>query len=410
MNSDDFRILINVKDDYFHISKSKKIPIETSPDSDFFEGIKSDLHLKGWCSLKNSKTLYVRIDEDGYQQGLTDYQINLERDLSEINIIEFQNISTPKMLKLRSASRSPSFKPRKSFSSKENVFNYTKPEKISGDTETFKEKFKVNIDQFTFSDNYAEIRGIKVREFPNTINLRITNSFLIKEFEAIKKYFVKLICKKTVIIAAEIRRENFSLILVSAKCPEIEKISKSSIDQIKILYNKQAINSLKNDDKNQIINQEDLQQKLGELNSEELKKIFGSNTIQDIFNIKNAVHFNHLNYLSELHETQIMKLKMINKPLSYLFLIKKNNRSYFIWETLYTREATYIWYYNTVRDSKEWRAIFNNLKNSIYRIQNEGRNVFLQNKPENFHRVIHTYEGDNNGFDKWKIDINNIIV
>ena len=112
MNSDDFRILINVKDDYFHISKSKKIPIETSPDSDFFEGIKSDLHLKGWCSLKNSKTLYVRIDEDGYQQGLTDYQINLERDLSEINIIEFQNISTPKMLKLRSASRSPSFKPR----------------------------------------------------------------------------------------------------------------------------------------------------------------------------------------------------------------------------------------------------------------------------------------------------------
>ena len=92
------------------------------------------------------------------------------------------------------------------------------------------------------------------------------------------------------------------------------------------------------------------------------------------------------------------------------FLIKKNNRSYFIWEALYTREATYIWYYNTVRNSKEWRAIFNNLKNSIYRIQNEGRNVFLQNKPENFHRVIHTYEGDNKGFDKWKIDINNIIV
>ena len=69
-------------------------------------------------------------------------------------------------------------------------------------------------------------------------------------------------------------------------------------------------------------------------------------------------------------------------------------------ETLDTEEATYIWHFE-----KDKQVLVDKLKQTdhdLNTIRNHGRQLFLENLPENFSRIVHNYSDERKGFILWK--------
>ena len=69
-------------------------------------------------------------------------------------------------------------------------------------------------------------------------------------------------------------------------------------------------------------------------------------------------------------------------------------------ETLDTEEASYIW--NIEKDLNALRNKLIEIDLSINIIRNEGRQVFLESRPQNFTRILHDYTDERKGFIIWK--------
>lgn len=123
--------------------------------------------------------------------------------------------------------------------------------------------------------------------------------------------------------------------------------------------------------------------------------------------ISDTRHFLHLNYLSKKHDHNIMKLRFTCKPFSFLFLIPGESNYHIIWETLNTEEATYIWH--RPKDKKLLKETFNKIEEIVNEIKIEGKIRYINSKDENFTRVYHDYKEKENGFYKWKEEVENVI-
>jgi hypothetical protein len=120
----------------------------------------------------------------------------------------------------------------------------------------------------------------------------------------------------------------------------------------------------------------------------------------DLLHISNTKHYSNLQYLSQKHAHTVMKLRFIHKPLSFIFLLEGTQQYHVIWETLDTQEATYIW-----RCEKDLQA----LKNTVQKIEQiinlikvQGKIAYINSKEDSFQRIIHDYSDVQNGFLKWK--------
>ncbi len=98
------------------------------------------------------------------------------------------------------------------------------------------------------------------------------------------------------------------------------------------------------------------------------------------------------------HDSNTLKLRFVLNQFSFVFLLTGIEQYHIVLETLDTEEATYIWHINKNVLSQKLQAIDLDLNN----IRNNGRQVFLQNQPENFSRLIHDYSDERKGFIIWK--------
>lgn len=126
----------------------------------------------------------------------------------------------------------------------------------------------------------------------------------------------------------------------------------------------------------------------------------GKIVFDDILGNKNVKHHRQLVYLSQKHESQVLKLRFVLSPFSFVFLLRGNKQYHIVWETLDTEEATYIWLVE-----KNITALKNKLKQidvELGTIREKGRQYYMEAQAGNFNRIVHDYSDERKGFVIWK--------
>ena len=126
----------------------------------------------------------------------------------------------------------------------------------------------------------------------------------------------------------------------------------------------------------------------------------GEKLLEDLLKHKTVIHYRQLRYLAEKHESDILKLRFVLNPFSFVFLLSGNEQYHLVMETLDTREATYIWHIE--KDRQELRNQLNAIDKQLNIIRNDGRQAFLESQPQNFNRILHDYSEEQKGFVLWK--------
>ncbi|WP_271781993.1 DEAD/DEAH box helicase [Aquimarina algiphila] len=269
-------------------------------------------------------------------------------------------------------------------------------EEISKNVISVKEIIKTPIDRLDF--RYGAIAfKYKIAKIPIELEFEIENDEIRPEFDVLKPYFSKFLKSKNVEanIFAEIL--NGKVISQIADSKDLEMINREIIESVKFRFTEKTILHKKHSietDKN-LLDLECLQQGNGSFLYKSEEELLNS-ALQN----KEVKHFRQLRYLATKHDSTVLKLRFVLSPFSFVFLLTGKDQYHIILETLNTEEATYIWHIEKNKNmlSKKLRAIDHDLN----MIRNNGRQSFLESKPENFSRLIHDYSDRRKGFILWK--------
>jgi hypothetical protein len=126
----------------------------------------------------------------------------------------------------------------------------------------------------------------------------------------------------------------------------------------------------------------------------------GEELLGDLLKNKRFKHHRQLRYLAEKHAGNLLKIRFVLSPFSFVFLITGTEQFHIVLETLDTEEATYLWHFDKIVSllPSELKEIDAHLQI----IRNQGRQAFLDTKPENFSRILHDYSNEQKGFVIWK--------
>ena len=126
----------------------------------------------------------------------------------------------------------------------------------------------------------------------------------------------------------------------------------------------------------------------------------GEQLLDDLLKNKKVIHYRQLRYLAEKHESDILKLRFVLNPFSFVFLLSGQEHFHLVMETLDTREATYIWHVD--KSLSDLKRKLKEIDLDLNLVRNEGRQAFLEKQPVNFSRIIHDYTDEKKGFILWK--------
>ena len=83
-----------------------------------------------------------------------------------------------------------------------------------------------------------------------------------------------------------------------------------------------------------------------------------------------------------------------------MFLIAGTEQYHIILETLDTEEATYLWHFD--KSISFLPPKLKEIEHSLQIIRDQGRQAFLDTRPENFSRILHDYADERKGFINWR--------
>jgi hypothetical protein len=148
----------------------------------------------------------------------------------------------------------------------------------------------------------------------------------------------------------------------------------------------------------------------------ELFKKIGSEKIKDAQSLLNNLitkewtkHYYHLRYLSDKNRSDLFRLKLAGKPLSFIFLLSAKNIYYLVWETYQTEEATYVWRLQSSADLM-MENIFHEQIELIKWLRENNKMTYLRTLPKNFKKIEHHYSGEDFGFKKWKSQLEDFLL
>jgi hypothetical protein len=122
--------------------------------------------------------------------------------------------------------------------------------------------------------------------------------------------------------------------------------------------------------------------------------------LDDILNSKNVKHNKQLHYLSQKHDSSILKIRFVLSPFSFVFLINGTQQYHIVLETLDTEEATYIWHID--KGNANLSRKLKQIDEALGVIRAKGRQTYIESNPEKFSRIVHDYSDDRKGFVIWK--------
>ncbi len=357
---------------------------------------------------EDNKTIFCEIIS--YEVGNTDFDYHqklISDKLNQVEIIRFKSIDTKSLLlnlKGHTAKTdSIEYMPVSRFESQSNKF-VIKPQKT-----VINEEFFVPIKNVLFKNGGVSIFK-KFNGYSETIELNIDNPYIMQEYDAVKNYFGNILETKKIKVIAAIEITDNEVTSTKVTSPEIEKINKELIENVKLEYIKSVI--MKNDgiknDKNVFTIEEFFETFADEkFNINNFYKD-DSILIEDLLKISNTKHYSYLRFLSSKHLHKIMKLRFTHKPFSFIFLIQGVENYHFIWETLDTEEATYIWH--TKKDNVESKNMLKKIDEVISLIKTEGKSNYTRSTKDPFKRIFHNYSNIETGFENWKKELEKVLT
>jgi superfamily II DNA or RNA helicase len=261
---------------------------------------------------------------------------------------------------------------------------------------TLKKIMKVPFVKLQFQQALVSF-SIFIEELKQDISFEIENPDVRPEFEAVKEYFSKVLKKKLISAQLEIRYNEKEILSATALSEDIDQINSRIIDSVRFEFVKRGVIGYTGKPETALHTVDTvLQSPVG------TGKLFESDQqlVDDILAVKNSKHFHQLKYLSSQHLSQVLKLRFILNPFSFLFLLAGESKYHLVWETLNSEEATYIWHFN--KNTEALRLGLKEVDAILKEIRETGKQDYLKKDHDNFSRVMHDYSDDKSGFVSWK--------
>ena len=256
-------------------------------------------------------------------------------------------------------------------------------------------KVKIPFERLEF--RYGSISfKYEISEMRTVLEFDIENFEIRPEFEVLKAYFSKTLKIKNITVTIHAEFEEGKLISQLALSNDLKKITKELIESVKFTYITKTFVGKPN-----AIGKENLLD-INQLQNENNVKLYdsGDELLNDFLQNQNYKHQKHLQYLANHHERTILKIRFVLNPFSFVFLLAGKKGFHIVLETLNTEEATYIWHFDN--DKQSLPDKLKQVDNYLNNIRNNGRQVFIENPPDNFSRILHDYTVDRKGFIIWK--------
>lgn len=255
-----------------------------------------------------------------------------------------------------------------------------------------KKKIKIPIEELEFHYGRVAFKYL-INEFNTTLEFQVENIEIRPEFDVLKPYFIKTFKSKSISVELFAEFENGKLVSQLALSQDIDNINKEVVEGVKFQFlNKGLLRQFSPKDKN-ILTSDELQDQ---------KKIYSNadDLLNEVLKNKQYKHSRHIQYLAARHENQVMKIRFVLNPFSFVFLIAGEHSFFVVLETLDTEEATYIWH--TPKNKSSLIEEVKQIDNQLSIIREKGRQSFLENSPDNFTRILHDYSNNIKGFILWK--------
>jgi len=231
------------------------------------------------------------------------------------------------------------------------------------------------------------------KESNQRFDFEIENEEFRPEFEVLKPYFIKVLKSKTVTINIYAEIENGVILSQLATSSDIENINKEIVESVKFQFlNKSFIGQIPTSKQNILTS--------NELPKNQNIYTDAENILTDLLKGKQYKHSQHIQFLAARHERNVMKLRFVLQPFSFVFLLEGEQNYHIILETLDTEEATYIWH--TDKNKSVLIDTIKQIDKELNVIREQGRQTYLETNPQNFSRIVHDYSDDNKGFTIWK--------
>lgn len=239
--------------------------------------------------------------------------------------------------------------------------------------------------------------SIFIEELNQEMSFEIENPDVRPEFEAVKEYFSKVLKKKLITVQLEIRYNETEIVSATALSEDIDQINSRIIDSVRFEFVKRGVIGYNGKTDNTLHTIDTiLKSPTG------TGKLFESDQqlVDDILAVKNSKHYHQLKYLSSQHLSQVLKLRFILNPFSFLFLLAGESEYHLVWETLNSEEATYVWHFT--KNTEALRAGLKEVDAVLKEIKETGKQDYLKKDHENFSRIMHDYSDNKSGFVSWK--------
>lgn len=264
---------------------------------------------------------------------------------------------------------------------------------------TIEKKIKIQIEELGFHHGNVSFKYL-IEEMNTTLEFQIENIEIKPEFEVLKPYFIKTLKSKNINVEIFVEFENSILVSQLALSTDLERINKEVVESVKFQFLNKGLLKKFNPKKQNILTSDELQ---------EHEKIYSNaeELLNELLKSKQYKHSQHIQYLAEKHENQIMKIRFVLSPFSFVFLLSNEQNYFFVLETLDTEEATYIWY--TLKNKASLIEEIKIIDSQLFFIREKGRQAFIESSPNNFIRILHDYSNAKKGFITWKSALDELI-
>ena len=200
-----------------------------------------------------------------------------------------------------------------------------------------------------------------------TLEFQVENIEIRPEFEVLKPYFIKTLKSKNITVEIFAEFENGKLVSQLALSIDIDHINKEVVEGVKFQFLNKGLLKQFTSRKQNIVTSDELQEQ-GKIysNAEEL--------LNEILKNKQYKHSQHIQYLADKHENQVMKIRFVLNPFSFVFLLTGEQSYFIVLETLDTEEATYIWH--TPKNKASLIEEVKQIDNQLNTIREKGRQAF----------------------------------
>lgn len=413
------RIYIKFEGDYAYLNETKRL---RNTFLTILKGIDNPIWLEVEIQgqLRSGNRLVIKIvNYEPSEKAFTEYQSSSET-LSKVESISLPGgANTHSLIRIKRHSSNISSKNKSQESERGNLTSPQKKETKDDnqllspqipiedipfeEVEIINDIVRISWKNITLTEE-AAVCKVQIKGYQ--VFVEILNPFIQAGFDPLKKYIKRVLGSDFITASIKYEKRQFGIHVLKASSKDIEFIDDAIIEKVKLPLLKDVFSSRSR----RKLEKEfyDAEEFLGEAIKD--KDVYDDlfENEEDFFNqFIQAIepkHYKHLEYLAKKHLYQEASIQYFPQPLSFLFYLKKDSRSVIIWETLDTKEATYIWTFEGGTNPLKINANIEFCKGEIKLIFAIQKQNYLKQRPQNFHRIIHDYISPE-GFKRWKKEL-----